>query len=54
MAFGGPVTKFHPIHAAVLQEKAAIKAEKDAAEAKYKMALVDGKEEPVGVAGIWG
>ncbi|GAB4815286.1 hypothetical protein N2152v2_002332 [Parachlorella kessleri] len=30
------------------EEKAALKAEKDAAEAKYKTALVDGKEEPVG------
>lgn len=31
-----------------LQEKAAIKADKDAAEAKFKFALVDGRKEQVG------
>ncbi len=30
-----------------LQEKARLKKEKDEAEAKYKVAYVDGKEEPV-------
>lgn len=33
---------------AVLQEKAALKAQKDAAEEKYKSALVDGRKEQVG------
>jgi hypothetical protein len=31
-----------------LQEKAAIKVQKDASEAKYKHALVDGRQEQVG------
>lgn len=31
-----------------LQEKARLKAEKEAAEAKFKFAMVDGKKEQVG------
>lgn len=34
-----------------VQEKAAIKVAKDAAEAKYKVALIDGRQEQVGVGG---
>jgi hypothetical protein len=37
-----------------LQEKAAIKAQKDAAEAKYKHALVDGRQEQVGCRALAG
>jgi hypothetical protein len=36
--------------ACCLQEKAAIKAQKDASEAKYKHALVDGRQEQVRAA----
>ena len=38
-------------HCAGLQEKARVKAERDAAEAKYKTALVDGRQEQVCYAG---
>ncbi len=36
-----------------LQEKERLKAEKEAAEAKYKWALVDGRREQVGTACFW-
>lgn len=35
-----------------LQEKERLKAEKEAAEAKYKWALVDGRREQVGSASV--
>jgi hypothetical protein len=34
-----------------MQEKAALKADKDKAEAKYKVAVIDGRQEQVGQQG---